>query len=87
MELAEEYRRAAIDEVHNVPSRCLPLLAAEGILELLQALELKLFCRRVRRRTFATAIAEFVDFYSRHENATRAIEDAIAVDRGVEAVC
>ncbi len=33
------------------------------------------------------AIAEFVAFYTRHKKATSAIKDAIAVDRGVEAVC
>ncbi len=87
MDLADEDRRAASGEVRNVPSRCLPLFAAQGILELLHALEPELFCRRVRGRTFATAIAELVDFYLRHKNAMRAIEDAIAVDREVEAVC
>jgi hypothetical protein len=87
LDLADKYRRAAVGEVHNVPSRCLPLFAAEDILELLHALEPGLFRRRVRGRTFATAIAEFVDFYTRHKNAMRAIEDAIAVDLEVETVC
>ncbi len=31
------------------------------------------------------AIAEFVDFYSRHKKAMRAIEDAIAVNSGAKA--
>ncbi len=86
MDLADEYRRAAGDEVRKV--RPLPApFAAEGIPELLHALEPELFRRRVRGRTFATAIAKLVDFYLRHKNAMRAIEDAIAVDLEVEAVC
>ena len=88
LDLADEDRRAAGDEVRHLPSRWLLLFAAEGILELLQALEPALFCRRVRGRSFATLDPRVRrDFYTRHEQAMRAIEDAIAVGREVEAVC
>lgn len=40
----------------------------------------------VSRENVYGTIAEFVDFYSQHRMAMRAIEDAIAIDRDVEAV-
>lgn len=41
---------------------------------------------KVSRESLYETIAEFVDFYGRHRMAMRAIEDAIAIDREVEAV-
>lgn len=40
----------------------------------------------VSRESLYATIAEFVDFYIQHRTAMRTIEDAIAIDRGVEAV-
>ncbi len=53
---------------------------AEEIFARLDALE------SVSRESLHDTITEFVEFYTRHGRAMRAIEDAIAVDREVEAV-
>lgn len=53
---------------------------AEEIFARLDALE------SVSRESLHATITEFVEFYTRHGRAMRAIEDAIAVDREVEAV-